>query len=370
MKSKAPSLFVAVCVVFLSAAVVAAAADFALQPAISPHGTHIDILMNDGGGMLKNRPEFLGEDAEIGRMLFSDGEEGAMLLLALDRDSERLYLDLNRNGDLSDDPKGVYMEFEGNSWGHKFQGIDVPIEYPDGEICYTMDLTFWSDTGYGESKTGWKGTLSLAGKDWHFEICDDLDGEIDGGDRIILYAKDNESAAARAVLKATDTLALDGRVYGLNLDLDPASGNALLSVEEKTLPLGELQIEGEKISRLVLSGDCTVICDHPDAVLAVPVGIYNSACVLIDAGGEEDYFISRPDGIEVAADGSAELPAGGPLDNALDVTRSGGLLRMEYSLRGVGGEEYTRSACASDPGPQYSVHQKGKQVAAGKFEYG
>jgi len=139
--------------------------------------------------------------------------------------------------------------------------------------------------------------------------------------------------------------------------------------------LGQLKIAGKYIKRLVLAdGPYLVLLDHPGEVVSVPTGSYSQLTARLENQGTEAYGKSSQTSasrkISVNAQTPAMLNLGGPLTNAVAVTRQGQDLRLDYQLIGAGGETYQLAGENRSQPPEFAVFQGVKQIASGAFEFG
>jgi hypothetical protein len=145
-------------------------------------------------------------------------------------------------------------------------------------------------------------------------------------------------------------------------------GADLSAAQDQETRLGKLKLEGESITRLILrreGGGQREEFRRPEPVIELPVGEYRVEEVHL-AGGYICYASRgsvRPVAM-VEADEQATLEIGAPLRHALEVKRQGRSLKMDYTLLGAGGEEYS----AEKPG--FRVYQGDRELATGKFESG
>jgi len=136
--------------------------------------------------------------------------------------------------------------------------------------------------------------------------------------------------------------------------------------------LGELELEGKSIVRLVLrrEGDNEMeTFRRPEQIIKLPTGKYSVQEVHLDGG--YIYYASRGPTrhlVSVTSDEPATLKIGGPLKQTVKVNRQGRLLVMNYELLGVGGEQYT-GGNSGEP-PTFTVYRGDKEVASDKFEFG
>ena len=160
----------------------------------------------------------------------------------------------------------------------------------------------------------------------------------------------------------------------LNLGFGPGS----LCAKESRVPpeqdtnLGELNLQGQHIERLVLrqKDGGTKDFHKPGEIIKLPIGEYQLQEARLEGG--YSCGITRPisdaDWVTVAEDKPAALKVGAPLKQAIRVERRGSLLLLNYELLGVGGEKYTQGD--RNKPPTFTVYKAGKEIASGKFEFG
>jgi hypothetical protein len=159
------------------------------------------------------------------------------------------------------------------------------------------------------------------------------------------------------------------------------NGEARLALQwtEQSVPLGELKITGQYISRLVLSGaqnpgQYLVVLDHPAASVQIPLGSYDRPDIVLEEKGAVAYC-EQPrsqEGGQISVDGKtpAVLNAGGPLTNSVKASRQGRELSLDYVLLGAGGDAYTLAAEDRTKPPSFAIYKGGKVIGSGDFEYG
>jgi hypothetical protein len=136
--------------------------------------------------------------------------------------------------------------------------------------------------------------------------------------------------------------------------------------------LGELELEGESIVRLILrreGNNQTETFRRPEQIIKMPTGKYTVQEVHLDGG--YIYYASRDPRhrrVTITSDEPATLKIGGPLKQTVKVSREGRILVMNYKLLGIGGEQYTNGSRA-DP-PTFAVYRGDKWIASDKFEFG
>ena len=136
--------------------------------------------------------------------------------------------------------------------------------------------------------------------------------------------------------------------------------------------LGELELEGKSIVRLVLRREGDNEREEfrrPEQITKLPTGKYAVQEVHLDGG--YIYYASRGPRrrlVSVTSDEPATLKIGGPLKQTVKVNRQGRLLVMNYELLGVDGEQYT-DGTSGEP-PTFTIYRGDKEIISDKFEFG
>ena len=305
------------------------------------------------------------------------------------RDTAKLFLDLNRNQDLTDDPAGVFSARGRADNYQTFTSVHLFLHISSGECPVLGDLSF---RDYGarpgcnlQIRSFWQGELTLAGQDWQVGLVPDLLNQpvSFAAGRLLLRPWAERGKAFEAYDGSLDTfpfsrkLFVDGHAYQVtcqtgsqNRELKPT-----LQFTEQAASLGELKITGKYIRRLVLPGEAyLVLLDRPAATVNIPTGDYRPPHALLERSGVEASFNpgqwqSRRR-IAVDARTPAVLAVGGPLTNSVTVSRHGRDLRLDYQLLGAGGAAYQLVNRDYSRPPEFAVFKDGKKIASGTFEFG
>ena len=337
----------------------------------------------------KKEPAF-GSHKVIRGELQLGSETNNAVNFAWDRTGGKLYLDLNRNRDLSDDPAGVFATQRGYTDNYQtFTNVHLTFASPAGPRRMLADLNFYD---YSRNlscsvamRSLWEGKLTLQGTEWQVGLVENpFDRSTAGAGRQLLLRPWTERSqsfstydgAARAVPFSRKVF-LNQQAY--DFDLVPASqGDAAtyrLTLTEQFPALGELQVAGQFIQRLLLEGGpYLVILDQPPATVRIPVGSYGEPKVQLKKGDTLAYLQERysPAGkrLTVGDKQPAVLKVGGPLTNSVTVTRRGASLYLVYQLKGADDRLYTLNTPAREHPPEFVVSQGGKKIGSGKFEFG
>mgnify|MGYP005844522091 CR=1 FL=1 len=307
----------------------------------------------------------------------------------------RLYLDLNRNRDLTDDTNGVFAAASGQSSGFFQSFANVTFFYTNGlgEQRAMVDLNCYRYRDLPHFNAGcrsfWEGKVLLGGTEWQVGRVDDLSARSSAPPEpyLVLRPWSERGRAFYVQDGSLDAFAAGRRLYldgaGWRLDWTRETTGAepalRLTLTPEKFETGELKLAGQYIGRLVLSGGkagCTVVLNEPGVSVRVPQGSYYGAQVCLRRGDRraaretDRYNGGRPGQpkLVIATNQPATLVAGGPLTNTVAVTRRGNNLSLDYRLVGAGGEAYTLLGLRE--APAFAAFKGDAQVASGQFEFG
>ena len=317
------------------------------------------------------------------------GGAGNDVAFAWDRTARKLYVDLNGNLDLTDDPAGVFSSDRGAQDNfQRFPNVRLPMKTGTASRQMLVDLSFY-DYGARANCTAavhsfWQGKLTLQGEEWQVGILGMLTDQrpsLEAGNLLLRpWAERNKpfnvDSGSLAALPVSRKVFFGNRAYQLQISNEDQGDGVKVGLQftEQTPKLGEVKITGTFVQRATLErGPYLVVIDQPQATVKVPVGHYSGSKVCLRRGGVEAYLDGRTQvamgQITVNEKTPAVLMAGGPLTNSASITRQGRNLSLNYQLVGVGGAYQLSSQDRSHP-PEFTVYQGDKKVASGKFEFG
>ncbi|MGA9453060.1 MAG: hypothetical protein WBW41_17155 [Verrucomicrobiia bacterium] len=306
------------------------------------------------------------------------------------RDAGKLFLDLNRNQDLTDDPEGAFSArvFRPTSY-QTFTNVHLRFNTAAGSCRALADISFWSfGSRLGCSaaiRSFWQGKATLQGRDWQVGIIQNglsQSGSFENGQLLLRpWEKRNQSFntydGSLVTVPYSRKLFVDGHAYQLEWAARSQNGEVkpALQFTEQSIALGELKITGKFIQRLVLpGGPYLVVLDQPAASVRVPTGSYNQPDLRLEQNGAEAFCNSGQShtGRRVSVDDKtpAVLDVGGPLTNSVTASRHGQNLRLDYRLVGAGGEIYQLANQDRSQPPEFAIYKGDKKVASGKFQFG
>jgi hypothetical protein len=303
-----------------------------------------------------------------------------------DRTNRKLCLDLNRNGDLTDDPAGV---FTGRTNGDTqvFTDVRLPLKTSSGLHSFLLNLSFYT---YGpatvpyvmvNTRSYWQGQASWQGRDWQVALVEGLQ-EGPGrnqGSFLVLRPWAERARPISLGQGSADAVHFPNKLfwqnqgYGLSkrFQKDGDAERCRLEFSPEQPALGQLQVSGSLLNRITLEDahGYTVFLDAFERPLRVPAGQYKVSEVWVKAdGGEAVQDIGRP--LTVSTNALAVLRAGGPLTNSVAVDRGGKYLRLSYRLVGADGGEYRLVNSDQRTPPQFAIYRGDKTVASGQFQFG
>lgn len=348
------------------------------------------VSLTDQKGPFQKEPAAASGKVVRGALSFL-GDTRIAIPFLWQRDAGKLYLDLNRNQDLTDDPEGVYSITNSKPiYYQTFTNVRIPLTTPIGTCKVLTDLNIYD---YGSRpncnlavRSFWQGKVTLQGKDWQVGIVpNDLTRNVSLENGQMLFRPwDKRSKPFNANNGTLDSfsfarkLFIDGHGYQLGWLKGTPNGELkpTLQMTEQTVPLGELQITGKYIERVMLACETyTVVLDRPTNTVKVPVGNYNTRNILLEQGGIAAYSATTmgqttSPTIAVNSKAPTMMAIGGPLTNSVVVTHQGGDLRMDYSLIGAGGMTYQLAVQNRSKPPEFAIYKGDKSIATGTFEYG
>jgi hypothetical protein len=376
----------------------------------------------------KKEPPLTQRDLTRGTLKFGNSTDHFTPFL-WDRAQGKLYLDLNRNQDLTDDPDGVFScpTKGANEFYQPFNNIHLTFKTPAGSHQALVDLSF-NAFGYQSSVSAacryyWEGKVVQPGQEWQLALVDNLAGKLgsaEGGSLILRpWADRNQpidpQPGSLDYLSFSHNLFFGQQAYRLDCAYVQQDNHPKfrLDLTEQPEQLGELKIAGQGIHRLLLaragpSGvpvqtaeqagaaeafakryglrlaasqlpSLVVVLDSPRPLVKVPIGAYESRLTLEHGGAQarrlsDGYygFAQTAKSLVVNPTNAATLVAGGPLTNSVSVTRRGRSLTLNYQLLGANGDAYQLQGPRTQP--EFAIYRPGKngdkKLASGKFEFG
>ena len=210
--------------------------------------------------VFKKEPEYKGKSISRHALQLGDAPSDFMGI-ACDSEANTLYIDLNRNLDLTDDGPGIKSKRDGGFMGFADYN-DITIEMTHGDIVvpYTLDISIYGTFYFSaEVKSGWQGEIEIAGKTCQIAISDDLNGTFDGNDAFRFdHDRNREARLAFGVedeVPLPRWLQFEGQNYKLETAFRVEGDKTALAVT--VIPIAdnlmEISFEGDSVSRVMLS---------------------------------------------------------------------------------------------------------------------
>ena len=306
--------------------------------------------------------------------------------LIWDQPKRKLYLDLNHNQDLTDDPAGVFSSIN-KGYSQLFDNVTLPLKTARGLHPAKLNLRLSTDGTEGwvqvrlTSRTLWQAKVVLEGEVWQVAVADKLLSPEGPAAAKFLLLRPWEVRTNRVwldypvcgMVPFPDRLFWLGRAFHLERRLATEGESPVRKLEltpEQPL-LTELKLSGDSLCYAVLqaSNGYTVVLQGPAGTVKVPSGLYTVSSVWLKHGEAEVHWLGEKP-LVVNATTAASLVVGGPLTNSVALERYGRRLMLDYVLKGADGGRYRLAREDRATAPEFIVYHGGKKVLSGKFQYG
>ncbi len=286
----------------------------------------------------------------------------------------QLHVNADHAPDFTSDSVDTYASRCRDGVHVSFEGMRVSSRRGSFEIPYTIDLRTYQRGlgGWFIVQSGWSARFDNGDSEWTFTVTDNLDGQIDAQDRLILErVRPTEAPRTRHECPAPSVLFLDGQAFRLDFTYKQAGTEVVLeaAMTDLELPMGRLRIDANDCESVVLrDGSLIVPLSNPAGVVSAPVGDYRVETCVIRSREIMPAFAGCDRIISVRTDRTASLHLGPPLSNTLVVTRDRNVLGFKYQLAGAGGELYHYDNPATPPG--FRIYKGSVKIGEGSFGFG
>ena len=331
-------------------------------------------------------PELSKQTVFRGWLRFGNKDTNNAIAVIWDQPKSRLYLDQNRNLDLTDDSEGVFGSANIGP-NQVFTNVTVLLRTAAGLRPAILGVRLWSD-GAGrqmhaqlDSRSWWEAKVGPPGAEWQVAALDDpFNAEGPAFAKFLLlrpwmartnrlYLRDLTSG----IVRFPDQLFWLREAFRLERHFDSQDGTPVCKLEFTPLqpPLTEVKLSGESLYYAVLrsTNGYTVVLSEPPGTLKVPQGRYTASAVWLKKGATEACWLSN-EPLLLNATAPANLVLGGPLTNLVTLQRSGRKLNMNYRLVGADGASYRLTQQDRSKPPEFAVYHDGKKVFSDKFAFG
>ncbi len=336
----------------------------------------------------EHTPDYEGDEIFTGYIPLGDNRNNHVPF-AWDVKKHTVFLDLNRNLDLTDDGEnGInshpFLEFPDET-------IHVDVMYGDNKVPLEISLSLLPAGGNHamcilKVRTAYQDIITLDGKKWYMVIVDNLDGIIEpekGGrhDRLIFIPYDNDSLLNHKYiydlhsLNLRNHVFLDDTAYKIEYTSAPETAHTMLTAtfSEIEQELGTLTIKGSMIKTLFLGGEnaMPVILLEPSRKAEIPVATYNMYKVFLhdDTTGASAWG-NFGCWFEINEDKPCTLETGAPLENTIQISADGRRIEMDYDLVGQNNKSFTLVKVSIAEPPEFVVYKGDKELKTGRFRYG
>lgn len=377
---KNPPVWILIVVFFCGSAL---AAEFVVDLAWQDNGFSRNLpVENRVREPFSKEPDLAGQTAFRGKVWLEEAEPTGLLWL---KQSGKLFLDLNRDGDLTNDPDGVLNKTTrdgGPDSEHWFNSFTIQHQSEVGTLSYVIDarISNYNDNyfyPYFSLRSGYMGQFEQNERKWEFSVADLPDHPDDRRFECCLALP--KQRGYPSFWNVPESVFFGGQNYAMKLQWTQKDDKPLLQAifTEAAVPMGLLEIPGKEIQALSLKGVNTIVFpDISDRPVPVPAGQYR--CRELHLNGKDQYRRVIPQRVDlltcdVPENGVAQFKAGAPLNHTAEVNRSGAVLEFTYKLVGIGGEEYdVRQTTGYDNAnkPRINVYKGDTLLASCDLEFG
>ena len=355
------------------------AATFSLEYRTDGKTAGFSLPLGESEVRFKKEPNYAGKDV-VRCALYVSPDQKEFIGFACDSEGSTLYLDLNRNLDLTDDPEGV-ISSTSEGWGNSFEQVAISVEQEGRRRDMLVDMTIYGDRwGRYEVESSWESSsVSFGDQAFRVSIVDDGDGVITAQDVLFLEPieefQEEGSEGISVELKAPTTLVLNGVPFALTYALSSDGKTVALSVEPSSAPLVEVEMKGHGVERIVMQDEAlAAVYLGPSSILQIPPGNY-SGDVWVRMGEGKKNSLWNAGNVSLYVRGGSGRESwlvGGPIVSKLTCSIPGNRLQFDQTTVGVGGEKYTPDSFSggSIGQPKLRIKKAGEVIHVGEFEYG
>ena len=331
-------------------------------------------------------PELSKQGVFRSALVFGNKDTNNAIALIWDQPNGKLYLDQNRNLDLTDDPAGVFTSTNKGPQ-QLFTNVTVLLRTTAGLHPAIVGVRLWLD-GAGrqmhaqlDSRSLWQAKVGVAGEEWQVATLDDpFSPEGPAFAKFLLLrpwtARTNRLSLrdlTSGIVRFPDQLFWLGQAFHLERRFETQDGAPVCKFEftPQQPPLTELKLSGESLCYAVLraTNGYTVVLREPPGTLKVPQGVYTANAVWLKKGTSEAFRLADAP-LLINATAPTNVVLGGPLTNSVTLTRYGRKLNMNYRLVGADGGSYRLAQQDRAKPPDFTVYHGGKKVLSGMFAFG
>lgn len=374
-----PLLWAAAVVGLLAGPGEARAETFSLGYRTNRNSAEFSLPLRDTEVRFDKEPVYAGSKVARSVLYLAPGKK-EYVGFACDLEGKKLYVDLNRNRDLTDDPAGVF-DSASDGWGQQFENVAIPIQQGDRRRELAVDFRFHSES-YGRYtvQSSWEGDgIAIGEKTWRLAVVDNGDGVIDRQDTLFLEPMDKGGGPGHREdpleVQAVASLTLDGAPFALTYVVASDGKTLALTVEPGEDDLLEVELAGEGIERLVMQDPKSVaVFFNPSSVIRLPAGRYRSSVRVRSGEGTNALLWEAQSASLHLQDGRGQKPwvVGGPIASKLTCRKAGDQLVFDQAATGAGGEKYSMAGSSGGAlgKPKLRVKKDGEVIHVGNFEYG
>lgn len=322
--------------------------------------------------VFKKEPEYSGDNVYRNAIRLG-GSTSDFIGLACDMDTGMLYIDRNRNLDLTDDGPGLKTtDLYGIDYA-RFTNVRLEQLHDTIPVQYTLDVYVFGGGSYSLVRSGWIGAVEIDGTPCIMGMADDLNGVFGSNDMFLFDHNQNWgtrlSCGKEDHLQLPKWLWFEGRLYCIESGFRLMDGYTALAVSLTPVAenLMDIAFEGQFVSRAMMTNESRewVLLDWPQATMRIPAGNYNVQRIdLLDSFSGYPRYEH-----EITAQHNV-LKTGGPIKQMITASRDGVNLNLNYALKGADQTDYSPDMLSREARARFEIYQGERCVRTGQFEYG
>lgn len=363
---------------------------FFLEPKDSGGTARIYYDLNTSFGIdFKKTPEDMKSGKIYYHILKPGTDESHSVPMAWNKDKGLLYIDVNGNMDITDDPGNRHESSErGRPNYANFNNVTIPVIINDETVDYNCNFTFY-DYNRGFSRfyvfvqNSWSEDIILGNEKVTLTISDNLDGELKkdkseyNTDRFSIYFN-NENFEGNPVifsdLSFSDSLYLRDTAWNVKYEFVPLDNDVYLKAtfEKKSPETASINLPGKYIRQIQFDGTWFALYPRPPEKITIPAGSYPERKVVLQKAGSDKSALSDDSGrISTFDPGtSITLKTGGPLSPMINYQQDSSRITFSYQLKGIGGETYSPVNIDYSSPPRLEIYSGDELIQSAAFQFG
>jgi hypothetical protein len=361
-----------------------------LEPRVHPTAVASDNVLLESAPTNFLAEPAVGTNRVFRRLLRLTRDTNNVFAVLWDQTQGILYVDLNRNRNLTDDPGGMLTATNQSAEAQSFTNLVLNLALPGGVAPVVLDLRLTVIRsgqslkervhGHVGMRSFWEARVSHEGRDWQMGFVLPLvDNSRQAKTGYLVWRpwEDRTNtlsfyASSTGLMPWSDQIFIWNQAWAATQGLEAAADGprCRLTLSPREPAMMDFRVRAlDNLDRVTLraTNGHLALLTGPWKGLRLPQGQYTVESVLLRQGTTEAYRLLYPP--TLVNQTSRELALGGPLTNSVAILHWGRTLRLNYDLRGADGQSYRLMTPSPQP-PTFEVRKGDRQLITGSFQYG